>query len=155
TLLVPNVHWNWKPYGEAIKRELSSFGFEVSFEEKEKKSQTAVKSAFLKTPTVQELVKIGVYHPLVENSHFDCAKAPGLNDRKMGSINSIQPILRSFNRGSFRASQNGNFQLEGGIHSNLLKGVHHESMIRIKVEIDTEPTVDYGYEQKFLSLPLA
>jgi predicted nucleotidyltransferase component of viral defense system len=100
TLLSPNPHWSWNPFGEAIRRELASFGFEVSFVEKEKMVQTAIKSAFLKTPTVQELLKIGV-------------------------------------------------------HSDLLKGVHRESLIRIKVEIDTNPTLGYGYEQKFLSQPVA
>lgn len=95
TLLKPNREWNWEPYGESVKNELSAFGFEVSFEEK---TQTAVK--FLKTPTVQELMKIGV-------------------------------------------------------SSNLLKGVHPEAMIRIKVEIDTDPSLGYGYEQKFLTQPVA
>ena len=99
TLLTPNPNWSWHPYGEAIKNELASFGFAVSFVEKEKKTQTAIKSAFLKTPTVQELLKIG-------------------------------------------------------IHSDLLKGVHTETIIRIKVEIDTEPTFGYAYEQKFLSQPI-
>src|ERR1700722_9999685 len=100
TLVTPNPSWSWHPFGEVIKTELSSFGFEVSFIEKDKKAQTAVKSAFLKTPTVQELLKIGV-------------------------------------------------------HSNLLKGVHPDTMIRIKVEIDTDPILEYAYEQKFLSQPVA
>ena len=99
TLLTPNPEWSWKPFGDAIKHELASFGFDVSFIEKDKKSQTAIKSAFLKTPTVQELIKIGV-------------------------------------------------------HSDLLKGVHPETMIRIKVEIDTNPPSGYEYEQKFLSQPI-
>lgn len=99
TLLAPNPNWSWSPYGDALKNELSSFGFEVSFVEKEKRAQTAIKSAFLKTPTVQELLKIGV-------------------------------------------------------HSDILKGVHPETMIRIKVEIDTEPMQGYSYEQKFLSQPI-
>jgi len=99
TLLTPNPKWSWHPFGEVIRSELASFGFDVSFVEKEKKSQTAVKSAFLKTPTVQELLKIGVQ--------------PG-----------------------------------------LLKGVHAETMIRIKVEIDTEPIPGFAYEQKFLSQPI-
>lgn len=99
TLLAPDSNWSWNPFGQAIKTELSSFGFEVSFIEKEKKAQTAVKSAFLKTPTVQELLKIGV-------------------------------------------------------HSALLKGVQSETMIRIKVEIDTDPTLGFSYEQKFLSQPI-
>ncbi|MBS0656241.1 MAG: nucleotidyl transferase AbiEii/AbiGii toxin family protein [Verrucomicrobia bacterium] len=100
TLLSPNQKWSWQPYGEAIKRELSSFGFDVSFVEQEKKTQTPIKSAFLKTPTVQELLKIGV-------------------------------------------------------HSTFLKGVHPESLIRIKIEIDTDPTAGYEYEEKFLSQPVA
>lgn len=99
TLVVPNPNWSWHPFGEFIKNELSSFGFEVSFIEKEKKTQSAVKSAFLKTETVQEMLKIGV-------------------------------------------------------HSAFLKGVHPESLIRIKVEIDTDPVPGYAYEQKFLSQPV-
>ncbi|HEX4839361.1 MAG TPA: nucleotidyl transferase AbiEii/AbiGii toxin family protein [Rhabdochlamydiaceae bacterium] len=100
TLLIPNPHWSWQPYGKAIINELSSYGFEVSFEEKDKKSQTPIKSAFLKTPTVQELMKIGV-------------------------------------------------------HSDTLKGVHRETLIRVKIEIDTNPPLAFPHEQKFLSQPLA
>jgi predicted nucleotidyltransferase component of viral defense system len=99
TLLTPNPDWTWKPYAQAVQNELSSFGFDVSFEEKAKKDQTAIKSAFLKTPTVQELLKIGV-------------------------------------------------------HSDLVKGIHSESLIRIKVEIDTDPPMKYSCEQKFLSQPV-
>ncbi len=99
TLLTPNPHWSWQPFGNAIKNELSSFGFEVSFVEKDKKSQTAVKSAFLKTTTVQELLKIGV-------------------------------------------------------HSDFLKGVHRDMTIRVKVEIDTDPLIEFAHEQKFLSQPV-
>lgn len=100
TLLTPNSQWNWHPFSEVIKNELSAFGFKVSFIEKEKKAQTAIKSAFLKTSTVQELLKIGV-------------------------------------------------------HSNLLKKIHPDTIIRIKVEVDTHPTPGLAYEQKFLSQPLA
>ena len=94
-----NPKWSWGPYGEAVKKNSPLFGFEVTFVEKEKKAQTAIKSAFLKTQTVQELLKIGV-------------------------------------------------------HSDILKGIHKDSMIRIKVEIDTDPPLEYGYEQKFLSQPV-
>lgn len=99
TLLAPNPHWSWQPFGNAIKNELSSFGFEVDFVEKDKKNQTAIKSAFLKTTTVQELLKIGV-------------------------------------------------------HSDLLKGVHLDTTIRVKVEIDTDPPIEFAHEQKFLSQPV-
>jgi predicted nucleotidyltransferase component of viral defense system len=99
TLLAPNPNWSWNPFAEVIKNELNSYGFDVSFVEKDKKSQSPIKSAFLKTPTVQELLKIGV-------------------------------------------------------HSDLLKGMHTEAMIRIKVEIDTNPSSGFKYEQKFLSQPV-
>lgn len=100
TLITPDPEWSWKPYGEVIKNELSGFGFDVTFMEKEKSTQTAVKSAFLKTTTFQELLKIGV-------------------------------------------------------HSDTLRSVHRDTLIRIKIEIDTEPTVPYSYEQKFLEQPVA
>jgi predicted nucleotidyltransferase component of viral defense system len=100
TLLSANPNWSWQPFGEAVRNELAAFGFDVTFIEKDKNAQTAIKSAFLKTQTVQELLKIGV-------------------------------------------------------HSTLLKQVHPETIIRIKVEIDTDPTVAYSYEQKFLEQPVA
>jgi predicted nucleotidyltransferase component of viral defense system len=100
TLLSSDPNWSWHIYGEAVKNELLAFGFDVSFIEKEKSAQTAIKSAFLKTQTVQELLKIGV-------------------------------------------------------HTDFLKGVHKETLIRIKVEVDTEPTTGFVYEQKFLTQPVA
>ena len=100
TLLSPHPDWSWQPYGEVIRNELISYGFDVSFVEKEKNLQNPVKSAFLKTPAVQELLKIGV-------------------------------------------------------RSNTLKGVHRDTMIRIKIEIDTEPAITYACEQKFLEQPVA
>ncbi len=100
TLLTSTPDWNWDPFTAAVKNELSSFGFDVSFVEKKKSTQTAVKSAFLKTPTAQELLKIGV-------------------------------------------------------HSDLLKGIHPGTLIRIKVEVDTDPPSGYTYEQKTLLQPIA
>lgn len=100
TLLSPNKDWSWEPYGEVIRNELTSYGFDVTFVEKEKKIQSPNNSAFLKTPTVQELLKIGV-------------------------------------------------------HSSTLKNVHRETMIRIKIEVDTDPSVQYEYEQKFLEQPIS
>lgn len=100
TLLSPNKNWSWQHYGEAIKNELTSFGFDVSFVEKDKKNQSSIKSAFLKTPTIQELLKIGV-------------------------------------------------------PSDMLYGIHPETLIRIKVEIDTHPMALFEYEQRFLTQPVA
>jgi len=100
TLFSPNPNWSWAPYSDALQKELNAFGFDVTFVEKKKNLQTAVQSAFLKTPTVQEMLKIGV-------------------------------------------------------HSSMLKGVHPETVIRIKVEIDTDPALSYGHEPKFLEQPVA
>lgn len=99
TLIEPKLNWDWHSYGEAMITELLSYGFEATFVEKEKKTQTAVKSAFLKTSTTQELLKIG-------------------------------------------------------IHSDLLKGVHRDTLIRIKIEIDTDPAPGLTYEQKYISQPI-
>lgn len=100
TLLSPNPQWSWQAYGEALKNELAAFGFDVTFIEKEKSVQSAVKSAFLKTTTLQEMLKIGV-------------------------------------------------------HTGLLKGINRETLIRIRVEVDTDPTIAFRYEQKFLEQPIA
>src|SRR5215470_4025156 len=48
TLLTPNPNWSWQHYGEAVRKELAAFGFDVTFIEKDKSEQTAIKSAFLK-----------------------------------------------------------------------------------------------------------
>lgn len=100
TLLSANPEWSWEPYGKVIKSELAAFGFDVTFEEKKKSTQSAIKSAFLKTPTVQELLKIGV-------------------------------------------------------HLSGVKNLHPETLIRVRVEIDTNPSASYSYEQKFLEQPVA
>lgn len=99
TLIRPAPSWSWSPYAEHLKNELASFGFDVSFEEKSKQNNSAIKSAFLKTPTLNKLVKIGV-------------------------------------------------------HPKYLKGMHRDTLIRIKVEIDINPSTEYVYEQRFLSLPV-
>ena len=65
TLLVPRAQWRWSQYEDSIITELRSYGFDASFVEKEKRVQSAVKSAFLKETTVQELLKIGVRSDLM------------------------------------------------------------------------------------------
>jgi predicted nucleotidyltransferase component of viral defense system len=41
-----------------------------------------------------------------------------------------------------------------GVRPDLLHGVSPESMIRVKIEIDTNPPQGFGYEEKFLSQPV-
>jgi ABC-type branched-subunit amino acid transport system substrate-binding protein len=60
--------------------------------------------------------QLPLYQHLVKIAYLDCAKAPGLNDRKSPNIKSIWGDLRSFNRGSFRASPDRQFSLDAGIN---------------------------------------
>ena len=55
------------------------------------------------------ITKSKIYQHQVKISHFDYAKAPGLNDRKWVHIDLILTHLRSLNRGSFRVSPNVKF----------------------------------------------
>jgi len=99
TLLTPHPEWSWKPFGDALVRELASYGFEISFVEKEKSRQSAIKSAFLKTRTVQEMLRVG-------------------------------------------------------IRDDVLRGIHPETLIQIRVEIDSDPKMQYTYEHRILSQPV-
>lgn len=51
------------PYCEAIKNELNAFGFDVTVDRKQKITDSAVESAFIKTGTLQNLLKIESIHP--------------------------------------------------------------------------------------------
>lgn len=70
TLLKSEAGWRWSPYEEAITSELASFGFQVTFIKKEKREETAIQSAFLKTQTVQELLKVAVHSGFVKGIHL-------------------------------------------------------------------------------------
>lgn len=59
-----------------------------------------------------------LYQPLVENSHFDSAKAPGLSRSKMGSYYNISPFPIAQPRELSR-SPNGDFELEAGIGKDV------------------------------------
>jgi len=56
-------------YGEALSREISSFGFDVEFEDRKKDRAGAVESAFLKANTYTQLVVIGVAEELLRDLH--------------------------------------------------------------------------------------
>ena len=47
-------------YGQALKRELLSFGFSVEVESRTKKEKTTVQSAFLKTDTHEQMISVGI-----------------------------------------------------------------------------------------------
>ena len=99
TLLKPNPNFSLEPYNEAISCELKSYGFTVTVDTKSKKWITPIRSAFIKTGTLGELLKIGV-------------------------------------------------------PQHLLKGLHPEASLKIKVEVDTDPAPAYRTESRFLMKPV-
>jgi predicted nucleotidyltransferase component of viral defense system len=56
-------------YGEALCREIRSFGFEVDFDDRKKARPSAVESAFLKANTYRQLVLIGVAKEFLHDLH--------------------------------------------------------------------------------------
>jgi len=56
-------------YGEALCREVSSFGFDVDFEDQKKARTSAIESAFLKANTYKQLVLIEVTEELLRDLH--------------------------------------------------------------------------------------
>lgn len=99
TLLEPNPVFRWESYAQHVVDEMLAYGFTVTLQEKEKRVGGAIRSAFLKANTLQELLKIGVSH-------------------------------------------------------SQLHGLHPETVIRIKIEVDTEPLHSYKTEQRYISDPV-
>ncbi|MFH0909862.1 MAG: nucleotidyl transferase AbiEii/AbiGii toxin family protein [bacterium] len=58
SLLKPDAKFTLGDYGSALQRELASFGFDVEFEARKKKQETAIESAFLKANTLHQLIVV-------------------------------------------------------------------------------------------------
>lgn len=97
TLLDKSGLFEWDAFEHSVVQELQSYGFSVTFKEKEKKMTSAVRSAFLKTNTRQGL---------------------------------LQMTTRTNVKG------------------------HPDAILRIKVEIDTDPSSGYTIESIYLHDPL-
>lgn len=69
SLLEPDSAFRLESYGEALKRELESFGFAVEFTGREKKTASRIDSAFLKTNTRTQLLAIGLGEDLTRQFH--------------------------------------------------------------------------------------
>jgi predicted nucleotidyltransferase component of viral defense system len=69
SLLQPDPSFTLNRYGDALKREISSFGFQVEFETRRKTEQGAIESAFLKTSTYRQLITIEVKEDFLKNMH--------------------------------------------------------------------------------------
>jgi hypothetical protein len=86
-------------YGDALRQEMSSFGFDVSFDRSAKPRNTAIESAFLKTNTFRQLVVI-----------------------------------------------------EAG--GDLLRGMHSRQLLKIKLEVDTDPPEGFVTESRYVLQPV-
>lgn len=60
SLLKPNKNFSLDPYLKGIEAELNAMGFNVTVEEKDKKVDTAIESAFIKAGTREHFLKIQV-----------------------------------------------------------------------------------------------
>lgn len=69
SLLKPNAAFSLGAYGEALQREISSFGFRVAFTQGSKKQASAIDSAFLKANTYSQLIEIEAREELLRNLH--------------------------------------------------------------------------------------
>ncbi|MCX6993392.1 MAG: nucleotidyl transferase AbiEii/AbiGii toxin family protein [Kiritimatiellaeota bacterium] len=99
SLLKPTKAFTLGAYGDALRRELSSFGFEVSFEIRKKNPASAIESAFLKANTLQQMIVV-----------------------KAGS--------------------------------DLTRQMHANEVLKIKLEVDTDPPGGFETESRVVLLPM-
>jgi len=69
SLLAPTPGFTLEHFGEALEREIGSYGFNVVFERRNKAGKTAIESAFLKANTVREMIHIAVGEELFFGLH--------------------------------------------------------------------------------------
>jgi predicted nucleotidyltransferase component of viral defense system len=69
SLLKADESFSLKAYGDALLREISSFGFHVEFESCRKTQASAIESAFLKTNTYRQLIVIETAQELLRDLH--------------------------------------------------------------------------------------
>lgn len=69
SLIVPSSSFDLSPHLEAIKKELESFGFQMSVAGKEKNITSQIESAFIKGNTIKNLIAIDVPKSYVDKIH--------------------------------------------------------------------------------------
>lgn len=69
SLLRPDNGFSLGNYGAALCREIGSFGFQVDFEPRSRRENTAIESAFLKANTCRELIVIEASDELLHGLH--------------------------------------------------------------------------------------
>lgn len=99
SLLNSADQFKFEKYGAALVRELEAYGFDVSFQVKQKTTRTYIESAFLKTNTFNQLLVI---------------QAP----------------------------------------EKLISGINTKAILKIKLEVDTNPPSGFETEMKYVFSPL-
>lgn len=99
SLLAPDKDFSLGAYGDALRRELDSFGLDVSFEAHQRNPESAIESAFLKANTLQQLIVVKV-------------------------------------------------------NADLARQVHAQEVLKIKLEVDTDPPGGFETESRVVLLPL-
>jgi len=69
SLLAPNASFSLDRFGDSLRREISSFGFQVEFESRRKPRVSRIESAFLKTNTLRQLIVIETAEELLRDLH--------------------------------------------------------------------------------------
>lgn len=69
SLLKPEYSFSLGGFGDALQREITSFGFHVEFDHPVKKRASAIESAFLKTNTYKQLIVIEAGEELLRDLH--------------------------------------------------------------------------------------
>jgi len=144
TLLTSNPHWSWHPFCEALKNELYSFGFEVSFER-----------IACCNPIPSGVGQGKLYDNAVSGDSRTASLRGGRNSSFHGGVlQSREKSHQTAIKSAFLKTTTVHELIKIGVHSSFLKGVHPLTMIRVKVEIDTDPPLRFDTEQKFLSQPV-
>lgn len=74
TLLKAEEDFNLQPYFQAVKTELSAWGFETEITAKSKQPEAGIESAFIKAKTKLHLLKVGVPADLVQTAENELLK---------------------------------------------------------------------------------
>jgi len=69
SLLKPDESFSLGAYGDALKREIASFGFSVDFEHRKRRASAPIDSAFLKTNTYKQLIVVEAAGNLLRDLH--------------------------------------------------------------------------------------
>jgi len=106
SLLKPQKSFSFSKYKDSIVRELSSFGFNVEFEEKHKSIESPIESAFIKANTINQMILIEVPERITSRLsknnlikiklEVDTNPPPGFDTEMKYVFKPIQYAIRSY-----------------------------------------------------------